>query len=211
MQSEVQENTAKERKVALLRSMKVRILLLVIGAIAATAAINLLTGIPMMEGNITSLIQNYMRDLAKICGENIDREVDFAGEEAILSEEELSKILGGVNVEGLSSSYCYAVSPDGILLYHPDQTMIGKTADNDVVQKLAGEMNKGSRLQTDVMTYEYRGVKKYASYYMGKNLNYLLVVTADEQEAFATIHRMTAVNLAGAFAGFDRVPHDKAG
>ncbi|MBO5094160.1 MAG: HAMP domain-containing protein [Lachnospiraceae bacterium] len=175
---------AEDKKVSQLRSIKVKILLLVIAAIFAVTLLVLWTVIPLVKSNIEGIVKNYMSDLAMISGETIDRETEIAGADVILTPEELGKIAGDVSVEDMESSYCYVVAADGTMLYHPTAEKIGQPVENDAVKQLLTELAGGSRPETDVITYEFKGVNKYAAFYIGQNMDYILIVTADEDEAF---------------------------
>lgn len=175
---------AEDKKVSQLRSIKVKILLLVIAAIFAVTLLVLWTVIPLVKSNIEGIVKNYMSDLAMISGETIDRETEIAGADVILTPEELGKIAGDVSVEDMESSYCYVVAADGTMLYHPTAEKIGQPVENDAVKQLLTELAGGSRPETDVITYEFKGVNKYVAFYIGQNMDYILIVTADEDEAF---------------------------
>lgn len=172
------------KKVSQLQSIKTKILLLVIAAIFAVTALLLWTVIPLVKSNVTTLVKNYMSDLALISGETIDREKEIAGADVILTAEELGRIVGDISVEGMESSYCYVVAADSTMLYHPTAEKIGQPVENDAVKHLLAEIAGGSRPETDVITYEFKGVNKYAAFYIGQNRDYILIVTADEDEAF---------------------------
>lgn len=172
------------KKVSPLQSIKAKILLLVIAAIFAVTVLILWTVIPLVKSNVTDLVKNYMSDLALVSGETIDREAEIAGADVVLTSEELGKVVNGISVEGMESSYCYVVAADGTMLYHPTAEKIGQPVENDAVKQLLAELAGGSRPETDVITYAFKGVNKYAAFYIGQNRDYILIVTADEDEAF---------------------------
>lgn len=172
------------KKVSPLQSIKAKILLLVIAAIFAVTVLILWTVIPLVKSNVTDLVKNYMSDLAMVSGETIDREAEITGADVVLTSEELGKVVNGISVEGMESSYCYVVAADGTMLYHPTVEKIGQPVENDAVKQLLAELAGGSRPETDVITYAFKGVNKYAAFYIGQNRDYILIVTADEDEAF---------------------------
>lgn len=183
------------KQVTLLHSMKVKILLLVTVMLVIMAASNQIVSTLTVRKNLTNLNQNNMKALARICGENIDKAVMASA----ASLENLDEVLDGVSIEGMSSSYTYVLSPDKLILYHPDSNMKGQIlTDNKELEALLNQMKNGNRLETDVIRYEYKGTGKYASFYMGQNLNFMLVMTVDEKEVFATMNRMIYMSLAGA-------------
>ena len=102
-----------------------------------------------------------------------------------MTTEELSNAVGDTSVEGMETSYTYVVNAEGTMLYHPTAEKIGQPVENDVVKQLLDEVSKGNRPETSVITYEFNGVIKYASYYIGENMEYIVIITADEEEALA--------------------------
>lgn len=185
------------KRITSLHSIKTKILMLVIGAIIIAVANVLWTVIPLVKNNVTGLVKNYMQDMALISGENIDREVEYVGAEQILKAEYLQSMVGNVSVEGMDSSYCYVVSPDGTMLYHPTADKIGKPVENDAVKQLFAELAKGNRPETDTITYVFKGVNKYAAYYIGQGMDYILIVTADEKDALRIANHMLLRSVEG--------------
>lgn len=173
------------KKTAFLKSIKVKILLLIVCVVAATGALNLCITVPAVKSNVKSVIQNYMNDITSVSGENIEEEIQFEGAEAALTSETLGALLGDIKIAGMDSSYAYVVSADGTMLYHPTPEKIGQPVENAAVKQILGEMAAGKRPETDTIAYEFKGATKYASYYIGKGMDYILVVTADEADAFA--------------------------
>ena len=106
----------------------------------------------------------------------------------VLTAEELEKAVGDIVIRNMESSYAYVVSADGTMLYHPTAEKIGQPVENAAVKMLVGEIAKGNRPETDVITYDYKGENKYAFYYVGKDCSYILVVTADEKEIFSDVN-----------------------
>lgn len=193
-------NNKNQNKVALLHSIKTKIVLLVIVVIIATAGINLLVSVPLIKKNFTTLTQNYMKDMATLVGETIETEIDYLGAEAVLTPEELAKVAKDIKVSGMDSSYAYIVSADGTMIYHPTPEKIGQPVENDAVKSLLAEIAKGNRPEPDVITYLFKGVAKYASYYIGTNMDYIVIVTADESEALASVSTMMQRSLGSSAA-----------
>ena len=189
-----------QHKVSLLHSIKTKIVLLVIVVIIATAGINLLVSVPLIKKNFTTLTQNYMKDMATLVGETIETEIGYLGAEAVLTPEELAKVAKDIKVSGMDSSYAYIVSADGTMMYHPTPEKIGQPVENDAVKSLLAEIAKGNRPEPDVITYLFKGVAKYASYYIGSNMDYIVIVTADESEALSSVSMMMQRTLGGSAA-----------
>ena len=189
-----------QNKVSLLHSIKTKIVLLVIVVIIATAGINLLVSVPLIKKNFTTLTQNYMKDMATLVGETIETEIGYLGAEAVLTPEELAKVAKDIKVSGMDSSYAYIVSADGTMMYHPTPEKIGQPVENDAVKSLLAEIAKGNRPEPDVITYLFKGVAKYASYYIGSNMDYIVIVTTDESEALSSVSMVMQRTLGGSAA-----------
>lgn len=197
----VRNKAGEGDKLNFVNSIKMKIVLLVFLAAIASAGISLIVTVVNVRGTVTGLIRSYMNDMARLAGETIDNEIDLAvqnGGEAgnILSPENLDKELGDINIDGMDSSYAYLVGADGMMLYHPTADKIGQPVENAAVKQLLGEIGAGNRPETDVIIYEFKGAMKYASYYIGKNKDFILVVTADEDEALSSLHRLVGICVA---------------
>ena len=178
-------------KVAFIHSIKTKIVLLVIAMIALTALMNIFMSVPRMKKDVNRITKNYMKDMAILAGNNIDAEMGYMGAEQILTPEELAKSVEDIKVSGMESSYAYVVSADGIMLYHPTADKIGQPVENAAVKQVLGELSKGNKLAPDVIVYDFKGVIKYASYYIGENSDYIVIVTADQDEAMESVNEMT--------------------
>ena len=181
----------QKNKVSFFHSIKIKILLLVFGTVFLSVVICIATAVPLAQNSVTSLTENYMEDLAYIAGESLERDLLMQGYDAVMTAEELGKYLGGVRVKGMSSSYAYLVSSDSMMLYHPTPEKIGQPVENDAVKLLVQEISRGNRPDTDVIVYNYKGVTKYASFYIDKDMSFILVVTADEKEILRTVTSLT--------------------
>lgn len=179
-----------KKQPAFWNSLKTRIVFLVIIAIVATVITMLLISVPSIRSNVTELTQNYMNDLALITGDAMEREIEYKGAEEALVPEELEKLVGDISISGMNSSYAYVVSAEGTMMYHPTAEKIGQPVENDAVKQLLKEIGTGNRPQTHVIQYLFKGVTKYASFYVGQNLDYIIVITADEEEALSSLNSM---------------------
>ncbi len=95
----------------------------------------------------------------------------------------------------MDSSYAYLVSSDGTMLYHPTAEKIGSPVENEVVTKLVADLKEGKIAEPDCVEYEFKGVMKYASYYINSQGSFILVVTADETDAFRSVTHTRNVML----------------
>ena len=178
-------------------SLKTKILFLVIIAIVATVITMLLLSVPAIRSNVSELTQNYMNDLALLAGDAMEGEIRYMGAEEALTPEGLEKLVGDISISGMSSSYAYVVSADGTMMYHPTADKIGQPVENDAVKQLLQEISAGNRPQTHVIQYLFKGVMKYASFYVGQNLDYIIVITADEDEVLSSLQSMMVKCIVG--------------
>ena len=95
----------------------------------------------------------------------------------------------------LDSAYTYFVDKDGRMLFHPDPNKIGNPVENDAVKKVVAELAAGNHPATECVSYKYKGVQKYAAYYVGDEERFIAVVTADEKEVLAGIRSLKLVSL----------------
>lgn len=173
-------------KVRVLSSIRTKIVLLLIGAIILTTGIYLWTIIPLIKGDYAAVTRNYMNDVVNSYGEMLD--MAMSGGEDILNADNMKALIGDISINDISSSYAYAVNAEGIMLYHPTAEKIGNPVENAVVSNLVAQLAKGETPKPDVVAYEFKGVMKYAAYYIGTDAKYILVITTDEDEIFEPIN-----------------------
>lgn len=187
----------KNIKVSMIHSIKTKIVLVVVLSVLATTSLCLSMIIPMVEESLSEVTKNYMIDMTDLAGVNLDREIEAMGRESVLTRKGLENAVGSIDINGMNSSYAYVVGSDGTMLYHPTADKIGQPVENDAVKQVLSEMAKGNRPATDVIAYEFKGVTKYASYYIGKNMEYVIVITADENEVFAGVTQIITKSIYG--------------
>lgn len=98
-----------------------------------------------------------------------------------------SYMLDDVSAGGCSSSYAYIVDTTGTMRYHPTESKVGQPVENSVVTGLVADLNAGKTIEPACVEYEYKGVGKYASYYIPASKNFILVITSDESDIFANV------------------------
>ena len=148
--------------------------------------------------------QHYLHDLALSYGMVLNDEINLVGKEEALTAEVLGSLFDGVGMEGQTSSYIYVVSPDGTMLYHPTPEKIGQPVENVVVKSVTEDIKAGSWKENEVVSYEFKGARKYASYYVNETADYILVITVDVDELLSpvnVINREGLTGLAIAFVG----------
>lgn len=156
-----------------------------IGIVVCVAALLLVVLISNGRKQIVNVTQNYLLDIAEAYGKELE------GQEDKLSDPGyLANLLNGVGLQGISSSYAYLVDAEGTMLYHPTADKIGKSVENSVVKSLVQDLKAGKKVAANVVTYDFKGAVKYASYYVSSTNAYILVISADEAEVLKPIRNM---------------------
>lgn len=177
----------QKKKVKLVHSMMFKLVGLFVVGILLTAVLLMTISVEQTQKSTRSLVQSYMLSAAETNGYIMDTVMSTQGEEILENGEVLGQMLSGVKIEGMDSSYAYLVSADGTMLYHPTAEKIGSPVENAVVTKLVADLKQGTIAEPDCVEYEFKGVTKYASYYINSQGSYILVVTADETDAFRSV------------------------
>ncbi|MBD5540111.1 MAG: methyl-accepting chemotaxis protein [Lachnospiraceae bacterium] len=180
-------------------SIKTQICLLVDFAVILAGILMMVLYSPKAKSEIQTLTENYIRDLAEAYGETLDSQIRSADGKttSILNTDNLSLKLEGGGMEGVESSYVYVVGKSGNMLYHPNGDKIGKSVENEVVKQICADLQAGKTVENDVISYEFGGKMKYASVYISNYTEFVLVVTADQDEVLEPISYMNKVGVAG--------------
>ena len=139
--------------------------------------------------------QNYMLSESRSYGKNIESE-SMLGLLDLDTPKEIGYIIKDVQIDGAPSSYAYLVDNNGKMLYHPTASKIGSKVENSVVSGLVKEIKSGKVPESKCVEYKFNGVKKYASYYIQKDGEFILVISADESEIMAPINKMEIISIA---------------
>ena len=188
-----QKYEAKKIKVNM-HSLKTKINFLLLLVIIMTTGINIWTAIPLASDSITNLNQNHLYDLVVAYGNEVDM---ILSEDTDDHTEIMKEVLEGVGLKGIESSYIYVVKKDGTMLYHPTTEKIGKPVENQAITEVVKQLDQGKIPDPTVIHYNYKGVIKYAAYYITPNTNDIVVITADEAEVLEPISEIIIRIIAG--------------
>ena len=177
----------QKKKVTFMHSMRFRLMSLLVGGILLTAVVLLGVSLSQTQKSIRSIVQSYMLTTAKDNGTIMDTVLDAKGAEVLNDADALSGLLANVKVEDMESSYAYLVSADGTMLYHPTADKIGSPVENEVVTALVADLKGGKIADPACVEYNFKGVIKYAAYYINPQGSYILVVSADQSDAFSAV------------------------
>jgi methyl-accepting chemotaxis protein len=95
--------------------------------------------------------------------------------------DKLVKNLIDVKQSGLKSSNTYLISPNGNIIYGPEQKNIGKLIEIKEIKSLINKMQKGN-VTSSTIDYSYNGKQKLAAYTVIPGANWLLVIEMDNGE-----------------------------
>lgn len=173
----------EEQKVSFIHSISAKIMLLTVLAVVMSVlivAFRAETGSKKVVGDVSS---DYILSMAEMGAEivnNLPQEADAGTYETALAD---------ISMEGIDSSYAYLVDTDGTMLYHPTADKIGQPVENTVVLGVVAELAKGQVPVNETVTYDFKGVTKYAAYAITANQQ-IVVVTADEDEIMKPLNQM---------------------
>ena len=173
----------EEQKVSFIHSISAKIMLLTVLAVVMSVlivAFRAEAGAKKVVGDVSA---DYILSMAEMGVEivnNLPQEADAGAYENALAD---------ISMEGIDSSYAYLVDTDGTMLYHPTAEKIGQPVENAVVLGVVAELAKGQVPVNETVTYDFKGVTKYAAYAITANRQ-IVVVTADEDEIMEPLNRI---------------------
>lgn len=182
--------------------LKFKGILLVVVTILLVITTTLLIAMPEVRSTMTSTAKDYLFDMTEANGMILESEVSARGTKVALSQNKLEELFKDVKIEMAESSYAYVVAPDGTMLYHPTADKIGKPVENEVIKAVVSDLEAGKVPDPEVVSYEFKGAIKYAGYYVNEKADFILVISADEEEIFDSVNHVSLVmGVSGGIAG----------
>lgn len=172
-----------------IHSISTKIFFVITVIVILVVTICLFTVVPKSKSALEKSTKDYMLSMASSERTIIDIKLGNGG-----STQQYSDILSSVKVQDVSSSYAYLVKSDGTMKYHPTASKIGTQVENSVVQGLVADLKSGKIPSDNVISYEFNGVTKYASYAITANKD-ILVITADEEEIMKPINDILKIAI----------------
>lgn len=175
----------EEQKVSFIHSISAKIMLLTVLAVVMSVlivAFRAEAGAKKVVGDVSA---DYILSMAEMGVEivnNLPQEADAGAYENALAD---------ISMEGIDSSYAYLVDTDGTMLYHPTAEKIGQPVENAVVLGVVAELAKGQVPVNETVTYDFKGVTKYAAYAITANRQ-IVVVTGDEDEIMKPLNQIVS-------------------
>ena len=195
------KSTKKEKKerqqdkVGFIHSLKFRMTVLMICAVIVTCSVILALIIPAAQRTLLDQTMNYLQDVTVSDGSKLEvlrKQIQNKNTDSLRSS------FKDVGIEGVASSYAYVVDSTGKMKYHPTEEKIGKPVENAVIKGVVQQMAQKQRPESKVVTYDFNGVKKYASYYVDEACDTVLVISADESDILAPLHRVVYISIGAA-------------
>lgn len=177
----------QKKKINILNSIKSKVAIMVGVALFSALCTVLVVLTPYVSNIIKAENKNYLLDVVKGNGHTMEAMLYENDPEQVFQYENLDSIYKDMGIEGIESSYTYIVDKDGIMLYHPSKDKVGNPVENEVVKGLVTDLKRGVRNESNVIEYEFKGVMKYASFYITKDNSAIIVTTADEEEITESI------------------------
>lgn len=188
-------NSSVEEKTAQIHSMRLKIVILAVGAVLVTCIFIALSILPSSKNIITDAAENNMYSLVEAYAKLLNGEITDGDLEG--SYEAYDALLNGVGIVGLSSSYAYLVSPEGIVLYHPTKSQVGQPAGVEVITSVARQIQAGNPPRgVNVASYLFNGTERYAVYTILSDSS-ILVISADQVEILSTFQGLETRMLVG--------------
>lgn len=185
----------RQDKVGVIHSLKFRMTVMMICAVIVTCSVILALIIPAAQRTLLDQTMNYLQDVTVSDGSKLEvlrKQIQNKNTDSLRSA------FKDVGIEGVASSYAYVVDSTGTMKYHPNEEKIGKPVENAVVKGVVQQMAQKQRPESKVVTYDFNGVKKYASYYVDEECDTVLVISADESDILAPLHRVVYLSIGAA-------------
>ncbi len=133
---------------------------------------------------------DYLLDVTKAYGELLDADLLNYEDYLYSYDTKMDRMTyTQCGISELESSYGYIVDRDGIMQVHPTESKIGEPVTNDTIKKVIADIQagKGMARKSEVVQYNFKGVDKYAAYYVSFDTQAVLVIGADKEEVLEEI------------------------
>lgn len=178
-----------------IHSIYVKILVLIVGSIIAFIILNLAYIIPSAKKTIKTVNEHNMQDLATLCAELVEQEINDVGVENV-DYEGLKPILEGRGLNGFESSYIYVINEEGTFIYHRKPDKIDTKVANAAINELITQIPSGNYVSADISHYtDENGVVKYSAYQVIDSTGWVTVCVADDTEMMAEINQIRNLGL----------------
>lgn len=172
--------------VKLFHGIQTKIMALTLFSVLVSMTLFIMIGTGTFKHEFSARVMSDMETVATAYGTAL--QLTMADNDGVLPDNEsLSGLLGHVVIDGIDGSYCYLVDAQGVMLYHPDNSKIGQTVENAVVQSVVERIGAGEIPEADTAEYTYQGSRKLAGYYVLPGGQAIVVLTADRETALQAL------------------------
>ncbi|MBR5953583.1 MAG: hypothetical protein IKZ85_09995 [Pseudobutyrivibrio sp.] len=178
-----------------IHSIYVKILVLVVGSIIAFIILNLAYIIPSAKKTIKTVNEHNMQDLATLCAELVEQEINANGVDGV-TYEVLKPVLEGRGLNGFEFSYIYVINEEGTFIYHRKPDKLDTKVANAAINELITQIPTGNYVSADISHYtDENGVVKYSAYQVIDSTGWVTVCVADDTEMMAEINQIRNLGL----------------
>lgn len=179
-------------------SMLFKVMVMVLCCIIIAASVVAYSMISYSRGLIVDASYGKMTNIVSSYGSVVGKMEEENGNKP-LKPEEYAGVLGGLQVDGSKSSYCFVVERAGLIRFHKDESMIGKPNKNKVITDIVAKLTKGVTFDGNMcLEYVENGKSMYASYYVTPAKS-IIVMCADGAELMSSanslVYRAIAIIL----------------
>ena len=173
-----------------LKSLRGKTTIIVIASVLIIAAVMGGVFIPKQVSITSEVLRDYMVDMATSTGRSIDAAIALHGKD-VLEPEKLKGLVQDVHISGFDSSYCYVINKAGTIIYHPVTERIGLPVENDAMRSISTRVQAGEHPTENYLETSYQGTKKFVTFYISENEDFILVLTIDKSD----IKTLTSKNM----------------
>lgn len=193
-----------KKKGMMVFSITNKILILMLVCVIINAWIVLAYNIPSSKQALKKSIESNMEDILELSTRLINNKLEENNNKDI-SYNEYKKLIGGVGIKDVPSSYVYVVKTNKKFVYHPDESKYNKEVVNSEINKLIDKINCGKEYKSEnIVSYKYNNEIKYAAYKVEIDKGLITVIGADENEVLASMNKLTrnaTIVIGGVTAG----------
>lgn len=181
------------------KSIKIRIVTLILISIVITAGILVGLILPITKNTLSTLTDSYVSDVCNTTGNNLDSAFERSGM-IIFNASYMEYLVGEVRVNDLDSSYAFVMDDTGNVVYHPDAGLQDKPVEIEYLQNIVARLQAGEKVENGVFSYTYKGSVKNAAYYISANKKAILVMTVDKNDILSAVNTILIFSIAAAVA-----------
>ena len=111
---------------------------------------------------------------------------------------DMAEMFSDTSSMGYDSMYFYTVNGhDGIMIQHPNEEKVGQPVENEAVKQVLARISNNEEVEPGFISYVFDGKNKYAAYFVGKNNDYITVLTVAVAPFIAVVLHTHATKVAG--------------